>query len=89
MQHYHQLKHCEQPFVLRGKLLLPCTHCPICRVCSHLGLNPWKNINYNEGLHQQGMDVFFFVFLSFTWEPNLWLNSEVEITENMKEQLSV
>lgn len=50
-----------------------------------LGLNPWKNINGNKRLHQHGMDVSF----PFTWEPNLWLNSEVEITENMKAQLSV
>lgn len=29
------------------------------------------------------------MFFSLTWEPNLWLNSEVELTEKVKAQLSV
>lgn len=45
---------------MAAKIVIAIHILSICKVCTeHFGLNPWKNINCNEGLHQHRVDVFF------------------------------
>ena len=68
----------------RRKIPLCSTYCPSVKSAVLFGQNPWKTSIVIRGYISTG-----WMFFLFTWEPISWLNSEVEMKEKVKAQLSV